>query len=282
MKPVALSVPIFTATFLITLYYGVFAQNKTYDIRHYDLEIKPDFTTKTLNVKSAILIDNPELQDEILLGLNDCYDIVKIASNASVVEVNRSPGWINIKIKKPTREITLVIELRGAPGSSNDEDRTVIADSSVFLLWSDRFYPIDFNDWATVRSCIVLPAGFRAIAPGRITNIRNKNGKVEYVWETSNPAVCFSVLADSRWIKTEREINGLRMQTLLYSESQKFAEQIFSTSREILRFYSKTYCPYPFDQFCFDDTRHLCATGLSGFCRIQPSIFRKGVYHHRS
>ncbi|MFQ6104331.1 MAG: M1 family metallopeptidase, partial [Candidatus Glassbacteria bacterium] len=276
MKSVTISISIIIGVYVTILHSHALARDKTYDIRHYDLQIRPDFATKTLDLRTRILICNPELQEEITLGLSDFYDVVKVTSLTSTVKVSRSPGLVNIKLEKPAKEMVLVIKLKGAPGKSNGEDRDVISDSSLFLLWSDRFYPIDFNDWATVKTHIVLPSGFQAVAPGKLVEASHLANRIEYMFETTNPAVCFSVIADARWIKTEREVDGLRMQTLLYPESQKFVGQIFSTSRKILEFYSETYCPYPFDQFSFVTIEGINARrAFPGFVGYDPQYLEK-------
>jgi aminopeptidase N len=127
-----------------------------------------------------------------------------------------------------------------------------------------------------VKTTIVLPHHFQAIAPGMLKEVQHTGDKVTYVFETTNPEVCFSVFADSAWIKTEREINGIRMQTLLHPESQKFAEQIFTTSSEILKFYSEIFSPYHFDQFSFITIRGMYARrAFSGFIGYEPKYLEK-------
>ena len=45
-----------------------------------------------------------------------------------------------------------IFRLSGTPGKSAGESRPVIDDDSLFLLWSDRFYPADFDDWTLLRT----------------------------------------------------------------------------------------------------------------------------------
>jgi aminopeptidase N len=154
-------------------------------------------------------------------------------------------------VEKPAPKVTLVFNLKGSLGKSMDEERDVIDDHSLFLLWSDRFYPITFSDWATVKTTIILRADFKVVAPGRELSVEHEGPKTRHVFESTVPEVNFSVFADTEWIKTERKLNGIRMQTLLHPESQKFAAQIFATSSQVLKFYSGKFYPYPFAQFSF-------------------------------
>lgn len=251
-------------------------ENSEYRIQHYDLWIEPDFTMKSVSLTVAVSIENPSLKDSFTFGLNDRYESVIVTSASSASTIERGNGSITVKLTKPSAHLTLVFRLSGTLGKSVDEDREIVSDSSLFLLWSDRFYPIDFDHWATVRTEISLPAAFQVIAPGKTTSVETIGSKVIHVFETARPAVSFSVFADSRWIKTEREINGIRMQTLLHPESQKFSEQIFRTSSEILKFYSETFSPFPFDQFSFVTISGIYARrAFPGFVGYQPRYLEK-------
>jgi hypothetical protein len=136
------------------------------DIRHYDLYIAPNFSTGAIDVRASVKIDNPQLERTFSFGLNDRYDSVSVSSAGAAVTTERGAGSIAVTVDRLSRELTLTFELAGNLGRSNDENRAVVADSSVFLLWSDRFYPIAFDDRATVTTTVVLPADFQVVASG--------------------------------------------------------------------------------------------------------------------
>lgn len=252
------------------------SEPRPYDIEHYDIFIEPDFAERRLCMRVRVSIANPNFERSFFFELSDRYESVKVKANTSPTGIKRDGGFVTVTVTKPTKKVSLVFELKGYRGKSNDEDRDVIDNESLFLLWSDRFYPVVFRDWATVKTTLVLPSKFQAIAPGRLTKIQKDGNKVRFVFETTTPSVHFSILADSRWIKTERELNGIRLQTLLHPESQKFAEQIFTTSSKILKFYSDIYCPYPFDQFAFVTSKGMYARrAFSGFVGYEPGYLEK-------
>lgn len=167
-------------------------QEATYTIRHYDLRLTPDFITRRVALQAVVEIANPALDSVFLFGLNDRYESVSVSAGLSAARTERSDGWAAVTLDKPAAEVRIEFGLEGALGQSNDEKREIIADSSLFLLWSDRFYPIDFHRWATVRSVIVLPRGFHAVAPGRLTGQSTSGQLVTHVFETTEPAVSFS------------------------------------------------------------------------------------------
>ncbi len=255
---------------------GLFAKEKSYSIEQYELFIKPNFSTKSIYISTKINIKNPALQDTFYFGINNHYKTINVKSNLSNIDYKRENGWIVIVLQKPEKQISFIIETEGIIGKSDSEDRDIINDSSLFLIWSDKFYPIDYNHWAKVKTTIILPENFHVIAPGKLLTTKKSGNNIEYTFKTKNLAVCFSVFADSRWIVTKRKINGIQMQTLLYPECQKFSEQIFKTSSEILKFYSETYCPYPFDQFSFINLDGIYARrAFPGFVSYNPDYLEK-------
>lgn len=251
-------------------------QTKAYDVQHYELSIEPDFAAKQISLSTTIVIDNATLESSFSFELNENYQSVGVSSPESPVLVKRQRRLITVTLEKPALKITLVFNLKGSPGKSMDEEREVIGDQSLFLLWSDRFYPITFSDWATVKTTISLPAEFKVLAPGREIKLERDGANIRHVFESTVPEVAFSVFADTRWIKTERKLNGVRMQTLLHPESQKFAEQIFTTSSQVLKFYSDKFCPYPFAQFSFVTIKGIFARrAFSGSVGYEPKYLEK-------
>jgi hypothetical protein len=251
-------------------------QDSSYRIQHIDLRIEPNFNSKSLILLATIEIKNPGLETEFTFGLNDHYDSVSVVAGSSATSIRRADGEIAVTLSHPSENVKLVFGLKGTLGKSIDENCEIVTDSSLFLLWSDRFYPIDFGRWAAMRTELMLPSGFQAIAPGRITRMEKIGSNVLYTFETSRPTVSASVFADSRWIKTEQEINGIRMRTLLFPESQEFSDQIFRTSSEVLKFFSETLCPYPFDEFSFVTVRGMYARrAFPGFIGYEPRYLQK-------
>lgn len=265
-----------TGVFLLFLKCNSDVPKKPYDITHYDLTIVPDFNTKTLDLKAYVEIENPGFEDSLWFGLNDRYDSVVVKAVGYPVSFEHENGWVLVHPEKAKKKLKLFFEVKGILEQSNGESREVVEDSSLFLLWSDRFYPIDFNDWATVKTTLVLPSDFLAIAPGILKTRQYDRDNVTYVFEAKKPTVCFSVFADCQWVQTEGEVDGIRMQTMLHPKSQKFADHIFSTSREILQFYSEIFCPYPFDQFSFVTLTGMFARrAFSGFVGYSPEYLEK-------
>jgi hypothetical protein len=221
------------------------------DVQRCDLLIQPDLASRRLRLTATLDIANPGGDSEFTFFLAAWYDTVLVQSRAGPAAVTREDGIVSVRVARPTSHERLVFHLSGAPGRSAGDDRPVLADSSLYLLWSDRFYPVDFDDWAIVSTELEVPRGFLVLAPGRRVLATERGGRHVERYETSQPIRAASVIADARWEETERTIAGTRMRTLLYPASRAFAEQIFRTSADVLDFYTSRFGPYAFDQFTF-------------------------------
>ena len=253
-----------------------FSQDPSYRIRQTNLRIEPDFTSKVIFLSATLEIENPGRESVFTFGLNDRYDSVAVTGGSSPASTRRADGEVTVTLKNASENVRLVFNLRGALGKSIDENCEIVSDSSLFLLWSDRFYPIDFERWSPMRIQVVLPSSFQAIAPGRMTHMERLGSRVVYTFETSRPTVSVSLFADSRWIASQRVMNGIPMRTMLYPESQHYADQIFQTSSEILKFFSETLYPYPFDEFSFVTIHGMYARrAFPGFVGYEPRYLEK-------
>jgi hypothetical protein len=221
------------------------------DIQRYDLVIRPDFATRRLRLTATVDIANPSRETGFTFLLADWYDSVVVQSRAGRAAVERGAGAVTVRVPRASAQERLVFTLSGTPGKSAGDDRPVIADSSIYLLWSDRFYPVDFDDWAIVSTRIELPRGFQVFAPGRRVATEDIGARHVERYATSMPIRAASVLADARWVVSERTVRGRRMRTLLYPASRQHGERIFTTSADVLDFYVSRFGPYAFDEFTF-------------------------------
>ncbi len=221
------------------------------DIQRYDLVIRPHFATRRLQLTATVDIANQSRETEFTFLLAGWYDAVAVRCRAGPAAVERTGQMVTVRVPSASAQERLVFTLSGTPGKSAGDDRPVIGDSSLYLLWSDRFYPVDFDDWAIVSMQVEVPRGFRVFAPGRRIRASDSGAVHTERFETSEPIRAASVIADPRWVETERTVGGRRMRLLLYPASQPYAQQIFRTSADVLDFYSSRFGPYAFDQFTF-------------------------------
>jgi hypothetical protein len=221
------------------------------DVERVALRIRPDLPARRLRLTATLDIANPARDTAFTFLLADWYDTVRVRSRAGPATATRRDGVVEVRVVRADPGEQLVFELSGAPGQSGGDDRPVLADSSIYLLWSDRFYPADFDDWAVVATEIEVPRGFRILAPGQRVSADDRGSVRVERYETTRPIRMATVIADARWVETERVIAGWSLRALLHPASQGYAERILSTSADVLEFYASRFGPYAFDGFTF-------------------------------
>jgi hypothetical protein len=246
------------------------------DILRTELVIRPDIAARRLALEATLTIANPSGAVEFTFLLADWYTSVAVRSRSGPAAVARESGVVTVRVTRPATDERLVFTLAGEPGQSDGETRPVIADSSLFLLWSDRFYPADFDDWTIVRTRIELPAAFTLLAPGRRLSAREAGGRRITEFETSEPIRMASVMADTRWVAADRTVGAWRMRTLLHPEVARYADQIVATSSDVLAFYAARFGPYAFDDFTFATVDGIYARrALAGSVIYAPAYLRQ-------
>jgi hypothetical protein len=259
-----------------------------YKIRGYELNITPDFAAKTVRLNTTIRIANVGKVSEFEFGLGDEYKIESLTVNGAPVEYTAKDRVLVIKLPRPEHDVVITVETTSKPGKSHDEDAAVIDDDSLYLLWSDRFYPIDYDHWAPVRTSLILPTEFKVAAPGHMVSSEAMGATQKLIFETTQPTVCYSVFADRRWVRNERVVNGLKIITLLHPEQDKYAEKIFTGSGDVLKFFTELHGYYPGEQFSFVTVAGMRGRrALNGFIAYGPPFLdremeRTGYDAHES
>jgi hypothetical protein len=221
------------------------------DVVRTELVIRPDIAARRLDLEATLHIVNPGSRTSFTFLLADWYSSVAVASRSGPASVLRDKGVVEVRVPRPSRQERLVFRLSGVPGKSAGEERPVIDDDSLFLLWSDRFYPVDFDDWSILRTRVELPESFRVLAPGCRTVRKGPGNRTVEVFETTEPIRAATILADTRWIATERTVRGRRLRALLYPAVRELSEHVLASSADVLDFYESRFGPYAFDEFTF-------------------------------
>jgi hypothetical protein len=248
---------------------------RSYDIARYELEIRPDFDTGALSIAATVLIDNPKRDRVFQFWLSARFTSITVLANGRPAHPRMDDGSIEIDAP-PTDRARLEFRLHAKELPSTDEQRGAIDRDSLFLLWSDRFYPIDFGDWSTIRTAVLLPPGMLAMAPGRLQSTRATSEGVWHEFEASVPTVAASVFADRRWIRTARRVGGVDMETLLHPEVNRFADALFAASGDVLAYYTELHGFYPAEKFAFVTISGMYARrAFPGFVGYTPAYLEK-------
>lgn len=246
------------------------------DLIRLELDLRPDFAARTLAETAVLTFENPGLEGTFELGLRDAFTSVAVREASSPVAVERSRGAITVRLERPARRVVLTFELSGPAGASGDEKRELLTADDLFLLWSDRFYPTVFDDWASTEIAVTLPAGFEAIAPGRLAERREAESGVHWRFASETPIRLPSVFADRRWQRREHQVGAWRIQTLFHPESAALADEVARASADVLAFYSELHGGYAFDGFSFVTLDGIFARrAFPGFVGYSPAYLAR-------
>ena len=252
------------------------AEARAFDITAVTLDVRPAIAIGRLSLTATLDIRNSAGNAEFEFFLADWYDSATVTAASGAAIVTRpGNGTIRVRVSRPATTERLVFALSGTPASTS-ERRSVLSSTTVFLLWSDRFYPTDFDDWTLFRATIELPASFVVNGPGRVTARRSRSGRRTWTIDCSQPIRVASILADTRWIETASTRNGRHIRTLLYPHVQRYADSIATTSADVLGVYEGLFGPYPFDTYTFASVDSIFARrAIAGGVIYEPSYLRQ-------
>ncbi len=252
------------------------AARATPDLVRLELDLRPDFARRELAETAVLTFANPGLEVEFAFGLRDSFTRLEVREASSPVAVERESGGLTVRLERPAPEVVLTFELAGPAGASGDEKRDLLTPDDLFLLWSDRFYPTVFDDWAASDIALTLPPGFEAIAPGRLAERREVDGAVRWRFTSEVPIRLPSVFADRRWQRREHAVDGWRIQTLFHPESAPLADAVARASADVLAFYTDLHGSYAFDGFSFVTLDGIFARrAFPGFVGYRPAYLAR-------
>lgn len=252
------------------------AEAARHDIVHYRLRIDPDLVSGEINTEVELRVATSPGAGPLELTLADAWRVLEARVGGRPIAARRVEWGVEVDLPPGGGEVTVAFRIAGAPGASQGEERPVATADGLFLLWSDAFYPIAYDDWATVRTEILLPRGFEAIAPGRPVVRERAGERVRHVFEARTPTVCFSVFADRRWIRREHEVDGERVVTLLHPGSDHHAARIASGSADVLRFFTELHDVRASEAFAFVTLEGIHARrAFNGFVGYSPAYLEK-------
>ena len=238
---------------------------------HYDIAIAPDFTTRRLKVVSEIILADAQRASSYTFVLNPRFDSVTVQVNHARAVFERSGRNLTVALGAAAARTTLQIAASGALGRSDDEERSVIGQHDLFLLWSDGWYPAARTDWAATRIAVTLPDSFKVIAPGVEVARTSSKGATRHVFESREPIGPISVFADTRWLRRDSVINGIPITLLLHPRSVRFADSLFRSSADVLAFFAELHGMAPARFGFITQDSMFARRAYSGFIGYEPN-----------
>ena len=151
---------------------------------------------------------------------------------------------------------TVAVAYAGVPSVVTDPDGSiegwVPTDDGAFVVGepqgSPAWYPVNDNprDKATYSFAVTVPAGLTVMANGVLVSSASSGGRTTWVWRESSPMAPYLATATlGRFDLTTSAVGGIPSYVAV--DPTLSTSSVLRKLPDIVRFYSSTYGPYPFD-----------------------------------
>lgn len=246
-------------------------EQAAYDVLSYDIAIKVDPTTKsiqgTTEIKAKAVIPTATL----LLDLDTPYTVSTITDGTNSLRFDRLSGQIRVFLpqsKQPNESITLQISYHGQPHvarnapwdggimwsktpSGADWVSVALQGAGADLLFPCKDHPSDRPDQATMR--LTVPDPLTAVGPGTLKETtKNTDKTTTFVWHMPLPINNYSLVFNAApydLVKDQaKSITGENVPIHFYvlPENKDKAPALIAEQKKYLAFMEKYCGPYPF------------------------------------
>jgi aminopeptidase N len=222
-----------------------------FDVIHYDAQIEPDITNKT--IKGQVLIRLTIRADNLSAIEFDCGELTidAVREQGRAQQFVRQESHLRVLLPQPakageTREFE--IEYHGAPRRGI---RFFPDQQQVYTAFSTSQWMICVDapaDKATLRLSLILPAGLTVVANGRLVSQHNlPNKRIAYEWKQDHPISTYLMgFAAGRFHTVMEEKGRVQFHYLGAQFSDEELRRIFRETPEMLSFYEeRAGVPYP-------------------------------------
>jgi aminopeptidase N len=236
-----------------------------YDVTHYDLSIRLNLVRKTFDGSVLVTARALEPLKEILLhASNETLTIDSVKSGDRRRPFHHQHGIIaaSLPMTAMSQETVSIqvwyhgisnfqgeYDAGGVFFSAPDRAATISEPNFARTWWPCKDHP---SDKATVAVTITVPKPLTAVSNGLLMNTSGDDSTSTFAWRTAYPTATYLVsiaAADYRKItETYTGLDGKKMTVLyyVYPAHVEKARRDFESTTNILQFFARTFCEYPF------------------------------------
>lgn len=246
-------------------------EQAAYDVQSYEIFIKVDPATKTLQGATLISAKAVIPTASILVDLDDPYTVSTVQVGRAPLRFERLKGAIRIffrQSKQPGQQISCMISYQGTPHvarnapwdggivwsktpSGKDWIAVALQGDGADLIFPCKDHPSDRPDSATMR--LNVPSSLIAVGPGLLQSTeKNNNGTTTYVWHMPLPINNYSLVfnaAPYELIKDSvKSVGGQTIPLHYYvlPENKDKAPKLIEEQKKYAAFMEKYCGPFPF------------------------------------
>ena len=238
--------------------------NGGYNALHYTLDLTADVENNTLS--GTVTMDATAEADLRTFNLDFAgFEVSNVAVNGHAVDWDRKGSELIVVplTPVPAGEFSVSVTYSGIPqplrssavpievGWNNYGTGSYVASEPD---GAQNWYPVNDHplDKATYTIRITVALPYVVAANGVLEDtIDNGDGTTTYVWESSHPMASYLVTVgiDDYVMQTQEGPDGLPIRNFFPPEIAEEAQIDFSTTPDMIAFYSETFGPYPFEAY---------------------------------
>jgi len=218
------------------------AHNAPFDVLHYDAQVEPDISRKTITGKVLIRLI---VRDDHLTAIDfDCGELTidAVREGGQALKFERREHRLRATLSRPAKageRHTLEVEYHGSPRRGI---RFFSEQEQVYTVFSTSHWMVCIDapdDRATLRLSLILPPGLIAVANGRLATSHSlPDGKALYDWrqESPVPTYVFGFAVGPFHGVTDKR-GRVELRYLSAESSDAELRQIFRDTPDMMRFY---------------------------------------------
>lgn len=265
----------------------------TYDVQHYDLSLSFDLQKKKYHGSVGIAMRTLQSLNTITLDAsNATLTIDSVIWGDSRLNFSHEINILTIvlpSIISSEANITLEIYYHGVSVFQGHYDS-----GGIYFISSGRLATISEpnfarewwpckdipSDKATAHINITVPDSLTAVSNGVLTKVEHHNGSATFIWETHYPTATYlffiSIARYKEFSDSYADSDGTKMPVkyYVYPEDEEKAKKDFQNTTKILKYFSQTFCEYPFlrEKFGYAEVDGDLTMENQTLCSIQKNM----------
>lgn len=181
--------------------------------------------------------------DHMRLRLLPVYEVETVTINGRASGFERKGDSIQINKLPPDSVFWCVVKYSGILAFRSEfslltRERAVLREEEVL--------PHGNSALEEVRLSIEVPAGWEALAPGRLVRQQSMKDSALYVFELDKPVPTIGWICAGKYWSRGNDSGGIAVSIHLLEEDSSFSPGILPLAEDVLQFYSRKFSPYRF------------------------------------
>ncbi|WST41802.1 M1 family metallopeptidase [Streptomyces sp. NBC_01167] len=240
--------------------YFTLAGNGGYDVRHYDLTLGYDTTSRHLDGRAVITSRATERLSRFHLDLSGLR-VTGVTVDHAKASFRRDGQELVITPRKALRkgqEFRTTVTYEGTPRPVTDPDGSldgwIPTDDGAFVAGEPQgamtWFPANNHpkDKAAYDFAVTVPAGRTAVANGVFRGQKTSEGRTTFRWRQSEPMAAYLATATVGTFKVQQYTapGGLRIYNAVDPREAAAAAPVLKKLPSVIAWGSKLFGPYPF------------------------------------